>query len=377
MNDKIGPIKFILIQGTPFCNINCKYCYLDNRNLNKIISEETLKQIIYRLIECNLVKDTLSIGWHCGEPLVIPLSKYEDFFTLIENTVNKKFKVHHNFQTNATLINQDWCDFIKLNKVSIGVSIDGPEHIHNFYRKTRNNKGTYDSVLKGINLLKKNNINFSTISVLTDQTVKYSDDFLSFMKMLEPSNMILNIDEIDGLNLTSTFSNLKTEDISNFWSKVIDFQINSKIPIRDLEKLKKRIIGERKILTDNIDLANIVFGIISFDFDGGFSTFSPELIGQKNAKYNNFILGNVFENKILGCLETDNFKEIFKSIQGGIEKCYLHCDYFEVCGSCSPSSKFYENGTFDSSETKFCIATKKILTDTYIGKLENAIAKLN
>jgi uncharacterized protein len=377
MNDRIGPIKFILIQGTPFCNINCKYCYLDNRSLNKIISEETLKQIIYRLIECNLVKDILSIGWHCGEPLVIPLSKYEDFFTLIEEKVNKKFKVQHNFQTNATLINQDWCDFIKLNNISIGVSIDGPEHIHNFYRKTRNNKGTFDSVMNGINLLKKNNINFSTISVLTDQSVKYTDDFLSFMKMLDPSYMILNIDEIDGVNLTSTFSNVNTDAISNFWSKVIDFQIDSKIKIRDLEKIKKRIISEPKTFPDNIDLANRPFGIISFDYEGGFSTFSPELIGQKNESYNNFILGNVFDTKILDCMETVNFKEISKSIQSGIEKCQLNCDYFDFCGSCSPSSKYYENGTFDSSETKFCIATKKILTDTYLDKLEYAIARLD
>ena len=120
----------VVIQATPFCNVNCRYCYLPNRSSTKRIDNRTLKRIFACLFTEPRLSDPVSIVWHAGEPLVLPISFYENAFRIAEQCNTRGIRIVHSFQTNGTLINQDWCDFLKQYNVKIGVSLDGPRHIH-------------------------------------------------------------------------------------------------------------------------------------------------------------------------------------------------------------------------------------------------------
>ena len=74
---KKGLVELLIIQGTPFCNIDCGYCYLPNRSDKSKISIETIEKTMERLFESDLVRSDFSIVWHCGEPLVLPITFYE------------------------------------------------------------------------------------------------------------------------------------------------------------------------------------------------------------------------------------------------------------------------------------------------------------
>ena len=69
MKEKLGPVELVVIQGSPFCNINCKYCYLPNRLNKDKISKETVFKIVERLIQDDLLGRKVSFVWHAGEPL--------------------------------------------------------------------------------------------------------------------------------------------------------------------------------------------------------------------------------------------------------------------------------------------------------------------
>jgi uncharacterized protein len=101
------------------------------------------------------------IVWHGGEPLSCGLSHFEKLLTpLVRPTL--KNKINHGIQTNCTLITDDWCDLFKKHNFKVGISIDGP----NFFNKNRvdwNGKEAYKSIIKGIEYLKKHNINFSAM----------------------------------------------------------------------------------------------------------------------------------------------------------------------------------------------------------------------
>src|ERR1019366_2875804 len=163
-----GPIasslEILLLQPTPFCNINCDYCYLPNRNFRDRMSMDTIKSSVQMVIDAGLVDERLSIVWHAGEPLVLPVAYYEEAFSLIQSTVNGRFEVIHNFQTNGSLIDDAWCKFATKHPVRIGVSIDGPSFLHDLHRKTRTGKPTHAQCMLGVQRLKECGISFHVIS---------------------------------------------------------------------------------------------------------------------------------------------------------------------------------------------------------------------
>src|SRR5215470_14476096 len=105
--------ELAVIQATPFCNINCRYCYLPNRLSIKRMDNKTLARIFEVLFSSSFLSDHVSIVWHAGEPLVLPIAFYEQAFQIAAQFNRHRVHITHCFQTNGTLINQTWCDFIK------------------------------------------------------------------------------------------------------------------------------------------------------------------------------------------------------------------------------------------------------------------------
>jgi uncharacterized protein len=139
--------ELVVIQATPFCNVNCRYCYLPNRLSTKRMDNKTLSRIFEALFSSSFLSDHISIVWHAGEPLVLPISFYEKALQIVEQFNTRSVHVTHCFQTNGTLINQAWCDFIKSHNVHVGISLDGPRYIHDAYRVDRADRGTFDRAL--------------------------------------------------------------------------------------------------------------------------------------------------------------------------------------------------------------------------------------
>jgi len=108
--------------------------------------------------------------------------------------------------------------------------------------------------------------------------------------------------------------------------------------------------------------------------NGDFSSFSPELIGQESEEFNNFILGNVHKSSFSEAFESAVFKKLYGEIQKGIDKCANTCPYFSFCGGGAPANKYYENGTFDSTETMLCKYSIQIPLEVVTSRLEQSIS---
>src|SRR3954447_15105450 len=125
-----GPLELLVVQPTPFCNINCSYCYLPDRQSTKKMSPETLRQALDWVFSSGLAREPFSLLWHAGEPLVMPVDFYEEAMALLGRANRGGVRVDHSFQTNATLIDRRWCDFFLRHDVHLGVSVDGPDFLH-------------------------------------------------------------------------------------------------------------------------------------------------------------------------------------------------------------------------------------------------------
>jgi uncharacterized protein len=126
----------LVLQPTPFCNLACTYCYLNQKDLVRKMSFDVLRRVVHEILISGPIERHATLVWHAGEPLTLPISYYEKAFSLIEEMDTNKL-LTHSIQTNGTTINDNWCQLFRQYNVDVGVSIDGPQNIHDLNRIDR------------------------------------------------------------------------------------------------------------------------------------------------------------------------------------------------------------------------------------------------
>jgi uncharacterized protein len=110
--------------------------------------------------------------WHGGEPTLLPISFYEKAFLVQARLRRPGQKIENCIQTNATKLTPAWARFFRENKIQVGISIDGPAHLHNSHRSYRSGKGSYEDVIQGLSLLKEHEVQFSGLVVVDEGTLE-------------------------------------------------------------------------------------------------------------------------------------------------------------------------------------------------------------
>ena len=365
-------IELLVIQPTPFCNIDCRYCYLPNRNAKAVVAPATLANLFTQVFASGWLEDCLSVVWHAGEPMVLPIGFYRDAFQLIDRAKPRELTVTHAFQTNGTLIDDAWCEFFAEAHVNLGVSIDGPKLFHDRNRRTRSGHGTFDKTIAGIRRLRRHNVTFHVISVLSAVSMAAPREMFDFYVEEGIERVCFNVEESEGDHVSQSFANGGVETayyrfLSEFWR--LSAAMPEKIPfIREIEHAVEQVIRPKDARFCNQLVEP--FAITSMDWAGNISTFSPELLGLKNAEYGDFLLGNINHDALVDMPRQANFAKMLADIEAGVAMCREQCEYFSVCGGGEPVNKLAENGTFVSTETTYCRLTKMRATDLVLDALE-------
>ncbi len=167
------------------CNLDCDYCYyLEKENLyekkNPVMSEDLLERFIKQYIESQTMPEIM-FTWHGGETLMRPLSFYKRAIEL-QKQYGRGRHIENSIQTNGTLLNDEWCKFFKENNFLVGISIDGPKEFHDEYRRDKMGRPSFHRVMRGIELLKKHEVEFNCLAVVNDYNVDYPIEFYNFFK---------------------------------------------------------------------------------------------------------------------------------------------------------------------------------------------------
>jgi uncharacterized protein len=367
---RVGPLDLLILQATPFCNLDCTYCYLPNRHLARRMNITVLEDTARRVFASQAVGDHFTIVWHAGEPMAMPISFYQQAIEIFDRHNTRGVRVRHSIQTNGTMIDQDWCDFIKANPVKIGVSVDGPAFIHDSCRKTRKGGGTFDRVIRGITHLRNNRIAFHVISVLTRLSLDYPDEMFNFYREHGINQVGFNVEEKEGPHVSSSLDEVGIEArYRQFLSRFHDLVETMREPMkmRELDGATAAILygGDPATLKAQ---QTTPLSIVTVDVDGNFGTFSPELIDAKSDVYGDFIIGNVATDDLDEAAAGDKCQSMRRDIEAGIDRCRSECPYFGFCGGGVPSNKFFENGTFDSTQTMHCRLQRQTVMDLMLEK---------
>ena len=368
---QVGPLELLVIQPTPFCNLDCSYCYLPDRLNKRKISLETLEKALNWAFSSGLVRQPFTLLWHAGEPMVLPATFYEQATVLLERCNASGFEVTQSVQTNATLVNDAWCEFIRRRGVQVGVSVDGPDFLNDRHRVTRQGGGTLDRVLRGMQLLRDYEIFFDVITVLTSTSLDYPDELFDFYMEHGVTSVAFNVEEIEGPHVTSSLSGSGMESrFRRFYSRFMDLALAADPPLRVREFDSAHNSVSYRQPPEMRTQECRPFAILNVDYEGNFSTYSPELLGLSSPRHGSFALGNVARDLLESVLTMPRFLALDDEIRRGVDLCQETCRYFPFCGGGPPGNKFFENGDFATTETLSCRLHKKATFDVALDKLE-------
>ncbi len=170
----------------PVCNLRCKYCfYTEKESLfpdeeNYRMSDEVLEAYIRKYIETQKIQEVPFV-WQGGEPTLMGLDFFKKVVSL-QNKYKQGKRITNSLQTNGTLLNDEWCKFLAQYRFLVGLSLDGPEDIHNRYRVDRGGKPTFQSVMDGLKLMQNRRVDFNVLACVTRESSKRPLDVYRFLK---------------------------------------------------------------------------------------------------------------------------------------------------------------------------------------------------
>jgi len=227
----------------PVCNLNCQYCYyLEKAKLYEgkktlRLEGETLEKFIREYIESQDVP-VVSFVWQGGEPAMLGVEYFQKVVE-IQNKYAGDKKIENNFQTNGTLLTDSFCRFFKDNNFLVGISIDGPRDLHDYYRTGKNNRPVWHKVMEGIEKLQQHGVAFNTLTTVNDKNAEHplkvyrflksiGSRFMQFLPVVErkaklanESDALLVHQQYDGQAALTSWS-VKPEAFGKFLTSIFD-----------------------------------------------------------------------------------------------------------------------------------------------------------
>jgi len=172
----------------PICNLDCKYCfYLEKEKLYPDerrwkMSDEVLEAYISQYIQSQPADlPEISFAWQGGEPTLLGVDYFRKVVQLQQKYADGR-RINNALQTNGTLLDDAWCEFLSANGFLVGLSIDGPRELHDHYRVDKKQQPTFDAVMGGLAFLKKHKTEFNTLTVVNRANSQRPLDVYRFLR---------------------------------------------------------------------------------------------------------------------------------------------------------------------------------------------------
>lgn len=180
-----SPIYVMAKPAGAACNLRCNYCYyLEKSRLytepSQLMDDDILELFIREYIRSQTTPEVLFI-WHGGEPLLRPVAFYQRVIELQQRYADGR-RVDNCIQTNATLLDDEWCKFLGKNNFLVGVSIDGPKQMHDAMRTTAHGESSFKDVIRGIRLLEKYHVEWNAMATVNVSNVEHPLEFYRFFR---------------------------------------------------------------------------------------------------------------------------------------------------------------------------------------------------
>ena len=350
---------YVVMQPTTLCNLDCAYCYLPLRSADQRMPV-SVATAVAAPVNAWAGSGRFSVVWHGGEPLAAGRDHLAALLAPFEESVE------HHVQTNATLIDDAWCEFFATHRMRVSVSVDGARP-RNADRVTRGGRPAYDRIMRGVEALRRNGINFSALCVVARPEPGLAAELYDFFLDLGCDVLGINIEEQEGVNTRD--NGHPAAPVIGFWAELVAaWRREPRIHLREIEWSLRYAAAVLDDVADEV-LPRQLDPIPTIGYDGSVVLLSPELAGFSDPRYGDFSSGNVLTTPLAEILRSASGTPWVAEFLTGVEACRAHCPYFGFCGGGHAANRYFEHGRFDGTETNHCRNSKIRLLE---GVLEHA-----
>ena len=355
--------RLIILQPTPYCNINCSYCYLGDRNSRRLMSPQVVEAVREKIFSRLPGGAAPDVVWHAGEPTTAPIQWYEHAHARLSDgcLASPRFAM----QSNGIAIDDRWIDLLRRTNTNISLSIDGPQRFHDQRRRTRSGKPTWGLAMRGLRRLQEAGFDPSVITVLSPGGLAAGEEYYGFYRDNGVTQISFSIDEFEGANRRSSFAGCDYKPaVSAFILNVMECAYRDGYPlhIREVERIAHILTGNAISPNEQVE----PWAAVVVAADGSVSTFSPEFMEVSAPSYGDFRFGNILTDDLDEAARRPAFERCAEDVAAGVSACRSTCRYFAVCGGGSPVNKYCETGNLRGAETQFCRLSTQTCADALL-----------
>ena len=338
------PINLLIKPASSSCNLRCKYCFYhsiaENRSVASygIMSNEAAELLIKKSF--GYAENVCTFAFQGGEPTLAGLEFYRNFVQLVKQYNIKKIDVNFAIQTNGTVINEEWADFLFKNNFLVGLSLDGPKDINDMNRVDSLQEGSFTRIINAVNLFNKHNVQYNILCVVNNLVARHTNkiynfykknnfNYLQFIQCLDP------LDEEPGGNPYSLKPDMYAVFLKNLfdlWYK--DIIEGKKISIRYFDNLVGMLMGYPPETCGMSGRCSCYFVI---EADGGVYPCDFYVLDE-------WKLGNIKYDDFTVLLNTDTAKKFVQLSLHVDNKC-KECKWLNICrGGCRRTREPFKDG---------------------------------
>lgn len=371
MNDNIAnpfakPLYVMLKPAGAHCNLACKYCYYLEKNKlyptaqRHLMSDEMLEQFTREYIEAQTMNQVL-FTWHGGEPLLRSIDFYRKALSLQQKYAGGR-RIDNVIQTNGTLLTDEWCEFFAQNHWLVGISIDGPQPDHDYYRLTAAGKPSWKKVMQGIKLLKKHGVEWNAMAVVNAYNANHPLEFYRFFK--ENGCQFLQFTPIverltrheDGRTLASLADK---DEISLSEASVAPEQWGYFL-CAIFDEWVRKDVGKIFVEIFDCTLANwmgISPGICAYSKEcghAGVMEHNGDVYSCDHFVFPEYKLGNIRDHSLIDMLYGEQQQEFSRLKHSSLPRQCKECDMEFACHGECPKNRFMKDKYGDSGLNYLC-----------------------
>lgn len=330
------------------CNLDCAYCFfLDKEMLYPgsrfRMSDDLLENYIRQLIESHRTNE-VTVAWQGGEPTMMGLEFYRRAIEYQNKYRKPGMTFHNTMQTNGTLLDDQWCEFLRENNFLIGISIDGPRELHDTYRVDKRGKPTFDKVMRGLRLLQKHGVEYNVLTTVNGINADHPLQVYRFLRDEAATTWIQFIPVVERLNeggvalyqkgATVSDRSVRPEQFGQFLTSIFDEWVRNdvgRIFVQTFEAAARNWLG----------LASS--GMCFFDATCGHGPaleHNGDLYSCDHFVEPDYLLGNIHQTDMLDLVGSERQRKFGQDKLDTLPRYCRECDVRFACHGECPKNRF-------------------------------------
>ncbi len=365
--DGAPPAFHLLAKPTgAICNLDCAYCFiLEKESLYPgsgfRMQEPVLEAYIRQLIESHQLNQ-VNIAWQGGEPTIMGLDFYRRAMALVEKYRRPGMTFLHTMQTNGTLLDDDWCAFLKEHNFLIGISIDGPRALHDIYRVDKGGGPTFDKVMRGLRLLQKHGVEYNILTTVNRQNGDHPLEVYRFLRDEAKTDWMQFIPVVERINddgrtllqqgSTVTDRSVRPEQFGRFLSTIFDEWVRNdvgRIYVQTIEAAARNWYG---MPSSGMCVFNETCGTgLAIEHNG--DIYSCDHFVEPN-----FLLGNIQQTHMIELVSSPQQLAFGTAKRDTLPRYCRECDVRFACHGECPKNRFIDTPDGEPGLNYLCAGFK-------------------